>query len=363
MKVTSVIIPLCITLIICTQCSRSPYKNAIALSRDSIENFMRKQKIPGASVTVSVNGEIVWSEGFGFADLEQRVPVYPSKTKFRIGSISKSLTAVGLARLYEQQKIILDSSIYFYLPDYPKKLFRPTVRQLAGHLAGIRHYKDMSEFYNTAHFATVIDGLSMIRNDSLLFQPGTKFQYSTHGFNLLSAVMEKAAGENYLSFMEHEVFLPLKLNDTRADVNDSLIQDRTRFYEVKNNRWVNGPYVDNSYKWAGGGFISCSEDIAKFGNALLRDDYLKKETIELLTTPQKLIDGTATTYGMGFSRGNDDKGILQFGHSGGSVGGTTNMVIYPDKKIVVAVLTNLSQVDLMLISFHIAHLYMDDQNN
>jgi CubicO group peptidase (beta-lactamase class C family) len=318
---------------------------------------MKRNQIPGLALTVSVSGKIISSEGFGYADLEQKVPVNPAKTKFRIGSISKALTAAGLAKLYEQKKIILDSSLYFYLPDFPKHQYRPTIRQLAGHIAGVRHYKG-DEWYNTHHYNTVFEGLSMFRDDSLNFRPGNKYQYTSHGFNLLSAVMEKAAGKDFLSLMKDEVFTPLHLTNTTPDLNDSIIEYRTRFYDVQDRRWVNAPYVDNSYKWAGGGFISSAEDIEKFGNALLGESFLKKETIQYFIKPQKLNDGSFTNYGMGFFSGKDHRQKSYFGHSGGSVGGTTDMVIYPNEKVVVVVLTNLSGANLGATARYIANLYM-----
>jgi CubicO group peptidase (beta-lactamase class C family) len=339
------------------QTKSAPYAKVIAVAEDSIHKFMTLRKIPGASVTVSIDGKIVWSEGFGYADLEQKVSVSPAKTKFRIGSISKSLTAAALARLYEQEKIILDSSVYFYLPEYPKHQYRPTVRQVAGHIGGIRSYKG-DEFFITKHYNTVSDALSVFENDSLNSRPGSKYEYSSHGFNLLSAVIEKAAHREFLQYIKSEVFDQLKLTNTTPDLNDSIIDYRTRFYVVRNNVWINAPYVDNSYKWGGGGFISCSEDIARFANALLRNDFLKNETIKLFTTPQKLSNGSYTNYGMGFASGKDSKGIAYFGHSGGSVGGTTNMVIYPESKITVVVLTNLSDARLGEIASHVAHLFM-----
>jgi CubicO group peptidase (beta-lactamase class C family) len=171
--------------------------------------------------------------------------------------------------------------------------------------------------------------------------------------------MEKASGREFLDLINEEVLLPLKLSNTSPDKNDSIIYNRTGFYEVKNGNWVNAPYVDNSYKWAGGGFISTSEDIAKFGDALLRDDFLKKETIDLFTTAQKLNDGSVTTYGMGFGSNKDYAGKFYFGHSGGSVGGTCDMVIYPESKIVVVVLTNLSDVRLSNIAKRIANFMIE----
>ncbi len=337
--------------------SKSNFKNAIAASRDSVNALMQKRNIPGVAVTVMVDGKIAWSEGFGFADLEQKVKVDPAKTKFRIGSISKSLTAAGLAKLYESGKIILDSTIYFYLPNYPRHQYRFTIRQLGGHLAGVRHYKG-NEWYSTQHYYSVTEGLSMFKDDSLNFKPGLKFQYTSHGFNLLSAVMEKAAGENFLKFMHQQVFNPLNLKNTIPDLNDSIIDGRTRFYEIRDSKIKNAPYVDNSYKWAGGGFLSSSTDIAAFGNALLGSTFLKPETVRLFTTPQKLNDGSATIYGIGFAAAKDSKQYSWFGHSGGSVGGTTDMVIYPEQKIVVVVLTNLSDARLGAISRQIAQMFM-----
>jgi serine beta-lactamase-like protein LACTB len=333
------------------------YEQAIQASRDSINSLMKKNRIPGLSLTVSVNGKIILSEGFGYADLEQKVAVNPAKTKFRIGSISKALTAAGLARLYEQKKILLDSSLYFYLPDYPKYKYRPTIKQLAGHVAGVRHYKG-NEWYSTQHYKTVSEGLSMFKNDSLNFRPGDKYQYTSHGFNLLSAAMEKASGKDFISFLRDEVFTPLQLTNTTPDLNDSIIEYRTRFYDVRNNRWVNSPYVDNSYKWAGGGFISSSEDIEKFGSALLGTSFLKKETIQYFTAPQELSDGTFTNYGMGFFSGKDHGQKRYFGHGGGSVGGTTDIVIYPNEKVVVVILTNLSGANLGAMARNVANLYM-----
>lgn len=356
MKSRLLIICLVITVSATAQ-KQASFEKAIHFSRDSISKLMQRAQIPGLSVTVSVNGKSVWSEGFGYADIEQKVPVYPAKTKFRIGSISKSLTAAGLGKLYEDGKVILDSSIYFYLPEYPKHKYRPTVRQVAGHIGGVRHYKG-NEFLISKHYKTVSDGLTIFSNDSLESKPGTKYQYSSHGFNLLSAVMEKVSGMDFLSFMKTDVFSPLKLNNTVADLNDSIIAFRTRFYQVDNGLLQNAPYVDNSYKWAGGGFISSSEDICRFANALLSENFLKKETIELFTTPQKLESGRATTYGVGFASGADSKQARYFGHSGGSVGGTSDMVIYPDDKIVVVILTNLSSANLRGMARNIAHLYM-----
>jgi serine beta-lactamase-like protein LACTB, mitochondrial len=333
------------------------YTTAIKASRDSVARFMKQKTVAGAAITVSVNGKIVWSEGFGFADLEQKIAVDPAKTKFRIASISKSMTATGLAVLYEQKKIQLDSSIVFYVPAFSKKKYRPTVRQLTGHLAGIRGYRG-KEFFITQHYSTVMEGLDIILDDSLESKPGTKFLYSTHGFDLLSGVMEKASGEDFLSLMRKYVWGPLQLSNTVPDVVDSVISFRGRYYEVVNHLWVNSPFVDNSYKWAGGGFLSTSEDVAKFGNAYLQPGFLKQETITLFTSPQKLLNGGSTGYGIGWGSGKNKNGRYWFGHSGGAVGGSSNLIIYPTEKVVVAILTNVSGLGLERTAHTVGELFM-----
>ena len=336
---------------------KNPFSASIQSSEDSINAFLKKNRAPGLAITVVVQGKVVWSKGFGFGDLEQKVPVDPAKTKFRIASISKSLTATGLAILYEQGKIQLDSSIYFYLPDFPKKRYRPTVRQLAGHIAGIRTYVG-EEFFITKRYNSVTDAITIFQNDSLLFKPGTGYEYTTLGFNLLSAVMEKAVGKDFLSFMNEQVFKPLQMKNTVPDLTDSLIAFRSRPYEVRNGRWYNTRFVDNSYKWAGGGFLSTSEDLAKFGNQYLQPGFLKKETVELFTTSQKLADGTETAYGIGWGTRKDKKGKYWFGHSGGAVGGSSDLVIYPKEKVVVVILVNLSGAGIDYLAHTVADLFI-----
>lgn len=199
---------------------------AIEHTREIAKEWLERG-IPGFSVTVAEDGKIVFSEGFGYADLEQRVPVWPT-TKFRIGSVSKPLTATALVKLVEQGKIDLDAPIQKYVPSFPDKGAVITPRMLAGHLGGIRHYKD-NEFLNSKHYDNVVAGLVIFQDDPLVSSPGTKFSYSSYGFNLLSAAIEKACAEDFLSCMRDLVFSPLGLRSTVADQPSELIEQRARF--------------------------------------------------------------------------------------------------------------------------------------
>ena len=302
-------------------------------------------RIPGVQVAVAVNGKLVWSEGFGYADVERKRPV-TRETQFRIGSVSKPLTAAAVALLYQQGKLDLDAPVQRYVPSFPDKGYPITTRQLAGHLAGIRHYKDR-EFFLNRRFATVLDGLTIFQDDSLLFPPGTRFSYSSYAWNLISAVVEGASGDDFLRYMSAHVFRPLGLADTAPDRTDSLIPGRTQPYDRDSGgSYRIAPAVDNSYKWAGGGFVSTAEDLVKFGSALLEPGFLKRETLDLLFTSQRTRAGEETGYGIGFFVTTDSLGHRWAFHGGGAVGGTAVFGLDRESRVVVAILTNLTDAPL-----------------
>ena len=318
---------------------------------------MVDSEIPGLAIAISRDGEIVWSAGYGYAELEHMVPVFPDRTRFRIGSISKSLTAAGLGILMDQRKIDLDAPVQTYVPYFPEKEYPITTRQVAGHMAGIRHYNG-NEYLSAKRYHTVREGLEIFMDDPLKFEPGTDYWYSSYGFNLVSAIIEGASGQDFLSFMHENVFDPLGMTTTVEDLTDSIIADRAGPYSMNYGNITNAPNVDNSYKWAGGGFISSAVDLAKFGNAMLSDTLISLETITELTTSQKTVDGKETGYGMGFFSDTTDTGIKHFGHGGGSVGGISSLTIYPDQKVVMAIVTNDSKASFPG-KHKLAELFMD----
>jgi CubicO group peptidase (beta-lactamase class C family) len=321
--------------------AHEPFADARA-NANKIGAELLTRGIPGLAIAVALDGKIIYAEGFGYADLEQRVPAWPT-TKFRIGSVSKPLTAAALMKMVEADKLDLDAPIQKYVPSFPDKGAKITPRLLAGHLGGIRHYQG-DEFLIDKHYSSVLEGLKVFENDPLVAHPGTKFNYSSYGFNLLSAAIEAVCGESFLDCMQDQVFTPLNLRNTVPDQNRPIIEQRSRFYSREDDGSLdNSPYVDNSYKWAGGGFLSSAEDLAHFGSALLQPGYLKAESLKLLFTSQKTNAGKETGYGMGWSVRKSASGQTIYEHSGGSVGGSCQLIIYPDSHIVVVLLTNLGE--------------------
>lgn len=313
---------------------------AIERSRAIVELEMFRTLAPGAQIAVSRAGRTVWSESFGCADIELDVPV-ASDSRLRIGSVSKPLTAAALGLLVEEARLDLDLPVQTYVPDFPRKAWPITTRQLAGHVAGIRHYEG-EEFGIRDHYDTVRAGLAIFEKDALLFEPGTRFSYSSYGWNLISAVIESASGQPFLDFMQKRVFAPSGMIHTAADDPTPIVPGRARFYTRDETTGVvrNAAFVDNSYKWAGGGFLSTAEDLVAFGNSLLEGRLLKPETVALLWTSQKTKDGKDTEYGIGWTVDRDSKGRRRVRHSGGAMGGTANLVIYPEERLVVALLVN-----------------------
>lgn len=334
------------------------YQGAIAAARALVRDSMAAGGIPGLAVAVAIDGQIVWSEGFGLADVENAVPVTPC-TRFRMGSVSKSLTAAAVVQLAASGRLDLDAPVQRYVPTFPAHRWPITSRQLAGHLAGIRHYQD-DEFLSMRHYDNVVAGLAIFARDSLLFEPGTRFSYSSYGYNLLSAVIEGASGEPFLVYMRRHVLEPLGLHSVVAELPDSIIAHRARFY-VRDSAGIlrNAPYVDNSYKWAGGGFLSDAEDLARFGSALLHPGFLGEGALALLFTSQHTRDGQATGYGMGWFI-DRDAGHLVIHHGGSSVGGNAHLALYPEAHLVIAALTNTESrfVGGGTIVRQIAHLFL-----
>ncbi len=214
-------------------------QRAIQDAKRILESLREMQGIPGLSVAVGLGGRIVFSEGFGGSDLEHRVAV-GVETRFRIGSVSKALTAAGMAVLVERGELDLDRSIRDYVPSFPDKGHEITARQLAGHLGGIRHYR-AGGFFNRDEFETVEESLGVFMNDRLMHVPGSKYLYSSYGYVLLSAVMEGAAGRPYLEFTREEVLGPLVMGHTVPDRTDAIVVGRAEFYERRDGVVVNAP--------------------------------------------------------------------------------------------------------------------------
>jgi len=325
----------------------SPEKRAQI--EDDVSKFMASTHAPGVSIAVVENGESKWASGFGFADLENNVPA-SEHTLFRMGSISKSLTAVGALELWERGQLDLDAPVQKYCPAFPQKQKPITTREVMGHLGGIRHYKSETdgdvEIGNTKHFDNPIQaGLDFFQSDPLVAEPGTHFHYSTQGYTVVGCVMEGASGTKYVDFMHLNVFVPAEMEHTQADNRFTIIPYRTRFYRKTDSGAVqNADFLDSSYKIPGGGWLSSAEDMGRFEAAILNDKLIKRSTRDLMWTPLKPSDGSKDNYGLGWGTFTED-GVFYAGHSGGQQGTSTDLLIAPEQHVGVVVLANMEDLN------------------
>jgi serine beta-lactamase-like protein LACTB len=324
-------------------------------------SFMAANSVPGISVAIVQDGELVWSEGFGMADLENFVPA-TSSTLFRLGSISKPITATAILQLSERGKVNLDAEVQKYCPAFPKKEWSITTRELLGHLGGIRHYNpdgkgDIPDD-SAKHFGTMEESLQLFAGDALVAKPGTKFHYSTYGYTVLGCVLEGAASENYVNYVKENVFEPAGMEETQADNFFAVIPHRSRWYHKDKSGVVqNAGVLDSSYKIPGGGLISSADDMARFEIAILDNKLLKPATRELMWTPQKAADGSQG-YALGW--GTQKKyGLALVEHTGGQQGTSTSIILVPQQHVGIVVLANMDDVDSAGLSTEILKIVLD----
>jgi hypothetical protein len=170
------------------------YRDAVEEGRFMARALVAEEKLPGLSLAVALNGEIVWAEGFRWADLENQTPVTPA-TLFRIGGVSKTLTAAAVGLLSERARLDLDAPVQRYVPSFPEKEWPISTRQLMAHTAGIRHH---GEIFRESSCADDAERLAIFAGDPLRFRPGTEYFYSNYGWVLVGAVVAAAANEPYL---------------------------------------------------------------------------------------------------------------------------------------------------------------------
>lgn len=311
---------------------------------------------PGLSVAVGVDGDMYWDNQIGYANVEKGVLV-DSETQFRVGSTSKAITSIGLGTLLQSGSIALDQPLKTYISYASKNTASLTIKQLASHTSGVRNYSacfcfPIWEVLNNDEYSSVRETVSIFDKDDLLFTPGTSFSYSSFNYNLLSAAMEGSSKQDFLSLMNTSVFQPIGMKNTIGETEMSLANNSktlATFYDVENENLKPVYPVNNSNKWAGGGFISTPTDLVMMGNSVLSNEILDPHTLKALWTPTSLENGEINeqSYAIGWRNSLSENVIegekVRIVHHGGVAQGSTSfLVLYPEHKIVVSILMNRS---------------------
>jgi serine beta-lactamase-like protein LACTB len=337
----------------------APARSADTLPPDTVSRIqglirqeMDAKGIPGLTAAVAVGGELSWSQGFGMSDLENQVAA-KAETVYRLGSIAKPFAAVAAMQLFESGRLDLDAPVQRYVPTFPPKAWPVTCRQLLGHLGGIRHYRG-DEVNSTRYYPTLTEGLTIFSADPLLHEPGTKYQYTTYGFNLLGCAVEGASGQSFMAYLHERVFRPAGLLQTRDDSVADLIPHRAQGYrKLPSGQLRNSNLADTSYKIPGGGLCGTAADMVRFGLAVADGRLVRPSTRELMWTRQRLKDGTETAYGLGWALSTRD-GRREVAHGGGQQRITTYLYLLPEERRVVALMSNLEGAALAPLARRVA---------
>jgi len=384
------------------------WAGAVEQGRRIVRASVAEQNLPGLSVAIGIDGDLVWAEGFGFADLRTNVPVTPNH-RFRIGTASMALTSAAAGLLLENGRLKLDDEIQAYVPAFPKKQWPVTLRELMGHTAGIIPDGGDGRRPFREHCERPVEALQYFAEKPLLFKPGTQYRYSSYGWILVSTAVEAAADQPFLTFMRERIFDPLGMRDTVADPGpdpaavegedfplfilireliydpdatrdttadatkkpDSTNQpagDRvtpyfTRFASDPNYGMHVMRLLDYSCYAGASVFVSTPSDLVRFGMAISRGKLLKPATAELLQTSQRLDSGEETGYGLGWRLKTvklAGKQTRVIGHDGDSQGGmVASLMTFPEYGIVVAATANIPHADTFSVAVKIAEAFVE----
>lgn len=316
---------------------------------------MQKQNIVGIAVGLIDEREPVLFRYYGFEDLHEKIPV-TGKTMFRWASISKPVTAVAAMQLVEDGKLDLAVDVCEYCPEFPAKEHTITCRDLLCHQSGIPHYMPGKVFptkreYEVENpFEDVVVGLDKFNQSPLLFEPGAQYSYTTYGYMLLGAVVQKAGDQKFAEQARQRIFEPLGMDSMQPDYQWIEIPHRTIGYRrFAERRVLPSRDSDVSWKLAGGGFISNIGDLTRFAVGLLNKRLLSEESYKKMWTPQQTADGEETSYALGFGVSKRN-GLTHVGHSGSQEKTRTLMVFQPETGRGVTIMCNTEGVNLRELS-------------
>jgi CubicO group peptidase (beta-lactamase class C family) len=312
--------------------------------RALVSRFMEANHAPGATFAIGLNDRIIWTEGFGWADLENRVHATPV-TAYRTASIGKPMTATAVMELWERGKLDLDAPIQKYCPVFPEKPWPITTRELLSHTSGLRAPNDTDELYNTRHFGHVSESLALFDQDSLTMRPGTDFRYTTWGYVTLGCVLEGVTGEEYRTLMKRMIFDPAGMTSTREDDPRAIIPNRAAGYVLEDGVLKVSRSADMSAKLPAGGWVTTASDLVRFMQAWMDGKFVSDSTRALMLTPYALPRHGGTVDGFGLGWFLDLYHGMRAGLHGGGTPKVSGIAFFvPERRLAIAGIFNLEGI-------------------
>ena len=334
-----------------------------------VDQELAKKEVPGLSVAVLHDGEVIYMKGVGYADVKKKTPVSPS-TRFMIGSMSKQFTAMGVLILVEEGLIDLDENVQTYLPELTPAYEAVTIRNLLTHTSGIKSdfkRRSASPFFNESIVGDDLYGL--LAETDLEFTPGETMRYSNTGFGLLYMIIEAVSGTSYSDFMKARIFDPLGMTSTesRDHANSEIESLAIGYFKPKKKFRPANPVL----RLGGGSLVSTVEDLARWDAALYTEKLVSTSTLEEAWTPFVLTDGKKANMGadpqgryyqggMGWFIGDEGgRGLVH--HSGGVDGYASNIDRYREEGMTFVVLCNIENTTAVFLTASLAEAYFAQQ--
>jgi serine beta-lactamase-like protein LACTB len=343
------------------------WAGAAERAREIVRTNMSENNLAGISIAVGIDGEIVWTEGFGVADIENGSPVTPGH-RFRTGTASIVFTSAAIGLLLDEGRLSLDDEIQKYVPDFPDQQWPVTIRQVMGQVAGFRTEDPYNGVLTSGHCERPADAVPLFAKEPLLFQPGTRYLDSTFGWVLLSAVVEAAADMPFIAFLNDRILRPLGMADTFKELltdapSDAATPYNPRFAENPSYGLSPLPKFDYSCHAGSNGFLSTPSDLVRFAMAIHSGKLLRPQTVQLLQAPQRLTSGEQTSYGLGWQLKTvtvAGQPIQAVGHNGHFwPEEVASLLTFPERGLAVAVMSNVSFEDTPLIAEKIAEAFAE----
>lgn len=289
--------------------------------------------------------DTLWKDAAGLSDASAN-ELFTNSTITRLASIAKPMTAIGILQLVESGELNLDAPIQDYLPEFPIKPEGViTTRHLLNHSSGIQHYKNENEVENQTEYATLEDALTIFKDRELLAVPGTSLHYSSYGYVVLGRIIEKISQLDYETYMQENIWDPAGMINTSLEHANQFYSNKSALYYRKDNGNIQLVDANNlSNRHPGGGIQSNLEDMINFGNALIDNKLIKRETLMLMFESFPDIENEGLPYGFGWRQYESDPSLGSVhGHEGTQTGASTVFMIYPEEDFFAVVLSNTSK--------------------
>ncbi|MEO1033297.1 MAG: serine hydrolase domain-containing protein, partial [Bacteroidota bacterium] len=284
------------------------FESANVKTDKMMRSIQNREDIVGTSITIALKDSIIYSKGFGVIDRERNIKTQPYH-KFRVYSLSKHITAVAAAKLAEEGKLDLDANIKNYLQFIDRKLETITSRQLIGHLSGVRSYQNEEwQRFSNNRCSSPFESMLFFQSDSLISQPGEKYNYTTYGYVILSAVIEKVSGKRFIDYINEDIMEPAGLDKIKLDNPDIVDHLAAKPYEYYKNVMYPARYANNTCKFGGGALLASTQDIINFNIALINNKIIDKKTLSMVLSKMEINNGDYSDYGFGYQLETDKNG-------------------------------------------------------